>query len=45
MKKPNKHYYKAILAFIVGFLYTISGVAQNNISVKIIPLGDNQCIT
>ena len=28
MKNPNKHYYKAILAFIVGFLYSISGVAH-----------------
>ena len=28
MKNPNKHYYKSILAFIVGFLYSISGVAQ-----------------
>ena len=45
MKNHNKHYYKPILSFIIGFLYTISGVAQNNISVNIIPLGDNQCNT
>lgn len=45
MKNHNKHCYKPIVTLFIGFLYTISGIAQNNISVKNIPPGNNLCYT